>query len=114
MCAARVRALVMRFVRVMRRLWRVQVCVAPVTRPRLQVSAVVAANAIPALMAMMSSGAEAENGVSNAMSALHVIFAAPEGRDAAVAAGVPAAVVTAMAACDASSRGDDACILSSM
>ena len=80
----------------------------------MQVPAVVRAMAIPALKAMLASGTEHEYGDQNAMAALRVICAAPEGRDAAVAAGVPAAVVTAMAACDASSRGDDACILSSM
>ena len=78
--------------------------------PRLQVPAVVDANAIPALMAMLSYVTEAEN----AMAALRAICSAPEGRDAAVAAGVPAAVVTAMATCNATARCEAALLLSEM
>ena len=84
------------------------------TGPRVQVPAVVRAMAIPALTAMLASGTEAEYGVENAMGALCQICAAPEGRDAAVAAGVPAAVTVAMATCNAGARSTAAFALSSM
>ena len=64
----------------------------------------VRAMAIPALKAMLASGTEHEYGDQNAMDALRVICAAPEGRDAAVAAGVPAAVTAAMTTCTATAR----------
>ena len=84
------------------------------TGPRVQVPAVVRAMAIPALKAMLASGTEAENGVHNSMGALRAICAAPEGRDAAVAAGVPAAVTVAMATCNAGARRKAAFALSNM
>ena len=68
----------------------------------------VRAMAIPALATMLASGTEHATGVLNAMAALATICAAPDGRDAAVAAGVPAAVVTAMATCNATARSDAA------
>ena len=83
-------------------------------RARMQVSAVVRAMAIPELKAMLASGTETAGGVSNAISTLCVICAAPEGRDAAVAAGVPAAVTAAMATCNAIARSNAACLLSNM
>ena len=91
-----------------------RVCVAPNAGPRVQVPAVVRAMAIPALKAMMASGTEAEGGVQNAMDALRAICAAPEGRDAAVAAGVPAAVTVAIATCNAGARSVAAQVLSNM
>ena len=72
----------------------------------------VIAMAIPALATMLTCGHE--NGVLNAMAALRVICAAPEGRAAAVAAGVPAAVVTAMATCNPQTRRQVAWALSNM
>ena len=84
------------------------------TGPRVQVPAVVRAMAIPALTAMLASGTEAEYGVYNAMSALCDICAATEGRDAAVAAGVPAAVTVAMATCNAAARCIAAYVLLNM
>ena len=88
-------------------------CVAHRTGSRVQVPAVVHAMAIPALKTMIMSGAE-HVVVLNGLGAMRVICAAPEGRDAAVAAGVPAAVVTAMATCDAPSRGTAAVLLLNM
>ena len=84
------------------------------TGPRVQVPAVVRAMAVPALTAMLTSGTEVDGGVSSAMGALRAICAAPEGRDAAVAAGVPAAVATAMATCDEYERSISAQILVNM
>ena len=81
------------------------------TAPRVQVPAVVRAMAIPALTTMLASGTEAGAGVRNAMGALRNICAVSEGRDAAVAVGVPAAVVTAMATCTASARSTAADLL---
>ena len=80
----------------------------------MQVPAVVLAMAIPALIPMLTSASEVESGASNAMAALRVICASPEGRDAAVAAGVPAAVTAAMATCDATARCHAAFALSNM
>ena len=74
----------------------------------------VRANAIPALKAMLTSGTEAEGGVRNSMAALGAICAAPAGRDAAVAAGVPAAVTAAMATCKPDARSIAAFALVSM
>ena len=91
-----------------------RVCVAHRAGPRVQVPAVVRAMSIPALTAMLASGTEADGGVNNAMVALRVICAAPEGRDAAVAAGVPAAVTVAMATCTAAARKRAAFALSNM
>ena len=70
--------------------------------------------AIPALIAMLKSNKEVDGGVYNAMAALRVICAAPDGRDAAVSAGVPAAVTAAMATCDARARSNAAVVLSNM
>ena len=74
----------------------------------------ICAKAIPALMSMLASGTESEGGVGNAMAALHEICAAPEGRDAAVSARVPAAVTTAMATCNAHARYNAASLLLKM
>ena len=98
----------------MHRMWRARVCVTHRTGPRVQVPAVVDASAIYALMTMLPYWTNRMNGVHNAMSALRLLCAASEGRDAAVTAGVPAAVVTAMAACDATARGEAAFLLSNM
>ena len=81
------------------------------TCPRVQVPAVVR---IPALTTMLMSGTEFEGGVSSAMGALRAICATPEGRDAAVAAGVPAAVAAATATCAADARTIAAGVLSNM
>ena len=62
------------------------------------------AGAVPRLAAMLTSGSEHENGVGHAAAALRRICAAREGRDASVAAGVPAALATAMATCNAGAR----------
>lgn len=64
-------------------------------------SAVVDAGAVPVLRAMLVSGSEAVGGVRNAMEACRTICAASVGRDAAVTAGVPAALVTVLKALDA-------------
>ena len=69
---------------------------------------------IPALKAMLASGTEHEYGDQNAMAALRVICAASEGRDAAVAAGVPAAVTVAMATCAPTTRCTAAYLLCNM
>ena len=74
----------------------------------------VRAMAIPALKRMLTSGTETEIGVANCIAALDDICAVPEGRDSAVAAGVPAAVVTAMAACNNDARSHAASVLSKM
>ena len=84
------------------------------TGPRVQVPAVVRAMAITALKALLASGTAAEYGVQSAMGALRALCAAPEGRDAAVAAGVPAAVTVAMATCTAAARKRAAFALSNM
>ena len=89
-------------------------CVVHRTGPRVQVPAVVRAMAIPALKAMLASGTEAEGGVPNAMAAVCVSCVTPEGRDAAVAAGVPAAVTVAMATCNADHRCFAAQVLSNL
>ena len=81
---------------------------------RMQVPAVVRAMAIPALTSMLASGTEDDDNVENALHALRVICAAPEGRDAAVAAGVPAVVTAAMVMRNASARCDAALVLSEM
>ena len=70
--------------------------------------------AVPALKAMLASGTEHEYGNQNAMAALRVICAAPDGRDAAVSAGVPAAVTAAMATCNAGARSVAAFTLAKM
>ena len=72
------------------------------------------AGVIPRLAAMLTSGAEAKNGVQNAAGALSRICAAREGRDASVAAGVPAALTTAMATCNAEARSNAALALYNM
>ena len=82
------------------------VCLVHLTGPRVQVPAVVRAMAVPALKAMLVSGTEAEHGVGSAMVAMRAICAAPEGRDSAVAAGVPAVLTAVMSARDATARCD--------
>ena len=73
------------------------------------------AGVIPRLAAMLTSGAEEPiGGVQNAAGALRCICAAREGRDASVAAGVPAALTTAMATCNAVARGHVASALYNM
>ena len=74
----------------------------------------VRAMAIPALKTMLTSGTEAEGSVLYAMAALGSICTVPEGRDAAMAAGVPAAVTAAMATCNAPARSHAAYVLSNM
>ena len=89
-------------------------CVVHRTDPHVQVPAVVRATAIPALKAMLTSGTEIEGGVENAMAALCDICEVPEGRDAAVAVGVPAAVTAAMATCSDIARSIAARTLGAM
>ena len=72
------------------------------------------AGVIPRLAAMLTSGAEEPIGVQNAAAALSRICAAREGRDASVAARVPAALTTAMATCNAVARGSAAGALCNM
>ena len=92
----------------------VRVCAVYRTGPRVQVHAVVRAMAIPALISMLLCRTETEGGVKNAINALRVICTVSDGRAAAVAAGVPAAVVTAMATCNARARFTAAHVLASL
>lgn len=77
----------------------------------MQVPAVLEAGAIPALCAMLVPGTEPFGGALFAVDALRAICASPVGRDAAVAAGVPAALTTVMATCDSNTRNSAARIL---
>jgi hypothetical protein len=84
------------------------------SRVRPQVARVLDAGAVAALKAMLVSGAEEPNGVHNAVAALGLICAVPEGRDAAFAEGVPVALETAFKTASPGARGEIAFAVSKM
>ena len=84
------------------------------SRVRPQVARVIDAGAVPALKAMLVSGAEGPNGVHNAVGALARICAVPEGRDAAFAAGVPVALETAFETASPGARSTIAWAISNL
>ena len=84
------------------------------SRVRPQVARVLDAGAVAALKAMLVSGAEDPNGVHNAVAALGLICAVPEGRDAAFAEEVPVALETASKTASPGVRTDIAFAVSKM
>lgn len=85
-----------------------------ICKSEAHVAPVVLAGAVPLLVAMLTSGSEAHNGGQNATFALSGVCAVPMGRDAAVNAGVPEALVTTMKTGDATARSNAALILSTV